>query len=787
VYGTDYFFNKDIKMKKLIIITTLMFTLGSLPGLVSGKILDLDYSTYVGGSGEDQGRGIGLDLTGRIYLMGYTASSDFPTENPYQAGYAGGSRDIFASALSSSGSTLFYSTFLGGIGNDTGMAISLGKGGAVYITGYTYSYDFPTENPYQAQHTTGVTDVLVSSLSSTGSALIYSTYLGGSASDFGQDISVGTDGTAYITGWASSSNFPTVNPFQAASAGAPDVFVSALSSTGSFLVYSTYLGGSDTDNGMGISRGMNGVTYVAGDTESSDFPTENPFQAGYAGGSRDVFVTALSSTGSILSYSTYLGGTGYDVDKAISLGTDDTAYLIGYTNSIDFPKENPYQGSNSGGSNDVFVSVISSTGSVLSYSTYLGGSGDDKGYGINPGPDGGVYLIGDTDSSDFPTENPYQAFNRGGDKDVFVSALDLSGSVLSYSTYLGGAGKDLGRGITLETDGGVYIVGNTESSDFPTQNPYQADKREYADVFVSRLIFIGTPTPTPSPSPSLTPTPLTTPSPRLTPTPLTTPSTEPTPISGPSATPTPASNIPWITDYNGDGTSDIAIFRENSGLWAIRGISRLYFGATADNPAPGDYDGDGTTDVGIYRSSSGLWALRGITRIYFGGSADEPLAADYDGDGTSAPAIFRPSSGLWAVRGITRTYFGGSSDSPIPGYYSGTGVASIAIFRPSTGLWAIQGITRRYFGSSTDDTVPGDYNGDGSWNPAIFRPASGLWALAGVSRTYFGAGTDRPVPGVYSGTGTDEIGIFRPSSGLWAVKGITRVYFGGSTDLPVTR
>lgn len=244
---------------------------------------------------------------------------------------------------------------------------------------------------------------------------------------------------------------------------------------------------------------------------------------------------------------------------------------------------------------------------------------------------------------------------------------------------------------------------------------------------------------------------------------------------------------PWITDFNGNGISEIAIFRESSGLWAIRDLTRIYFGAPGDNPEPGDYDGDGTTDIGIYRPASGLWALRGISRIYFGSSSDYPIPADYDGDGISDTAIFRPSSGLWAVRGITRTYFGESSDEPIPGYYGVQGMASIAIYRPSSGLWAIKGITRRYFGSANDTPIPGDFAGDGTWRPGIYRSSSGLWALNGVTRAYFGGGSDRAVPGEYSGDGTDYIAIFRPSSGLWAVRGITRVYYGSTNDIPATR
>ncbi len=262
-----------------------------------------------------------------------------------------------------------------------------------------------------------------------------------------------------------------------------------------------------------------------------------------------------------------------------------------------------------------------------------------------------------------------------------------------------------------------------------------------------------------------------------------------TPTPQPTAMPssTPESGSSWAVDFDGDGISDIGIFRESSGLWAIRGQTRSYFGGSGDEPVPADYDGDSTTEIAIFRESSGLWAVRGVTRAYFGSSSDQPLPKDYDGDGSCDIGIFRESSGLWAVRGITRLYFGGSLDEPVPGYYDGDSTADIGIFRDSSGLWAVSGLTRIYFGSSDDQTVPGDYDGDGAWDIAVFRDSSGLWAVRGITRAYFGSTADDPFPADYSGSGLDGIGIFRESSGLWAVRGVTRVYYGSAGDIPVTR
>lgn len=253
----------------------------------------------------------------------------------------------------------------------------------------------------------------------------------------------------------------------------------------------------------------------------------------------------------------------------------------------------------------------------------------------------------------------------------------------------------------------------------------------------------------------------------------------------PTPTPTPLSSIIDSGDYNGDGTSEIALFRRSLGLWAIRGITRVYFGGASDMPAAGDYNNDGTTEIAVFRGSSGLWAIRGITRIYFGGSSDVSVPGDYNGDGVCDIAIYRKSSGLWAVRDITRCYFGSDDDIPVPGYYTGNHAKTLAIFRPSSGLWACRDFTRFYFGSSEDQPAPADYAGSGSDQAGIFRSSSGLWAIRGYSRFYYGSSIDRPIPASYSGAAA-EAAVCRKTSGLWALRNLSRVYYGTGDDIPVT-
>jgi hypothetical protein len=390
----------------------------------------LVYSTYLGGSGYDSGYGIAVDGSGSAYVAGYTDSTDFPTLNPFQSDQ--GDVDLFVTKLPPSGSSLVYSTYLGGSGNDSGLSragaiIAVDASGSAYVTGYTSSKDFPTLNPYQAYQ--GGADVVVTKLSPSGSSLVYSTYLGGSSTDFGSAIAVDGSGSAYVTGGTSSPDFPTLSPYQAYQGGV-DAFVTKLSLSGSSLAHSTYLGGGANDSGYAIGLDGSGSAYVTGYTDSTNFPTLNPYQTDQGGA--DVFVTKLSLSGSGLVYSTYLGGSAGDDVSGLAVDASGSAYVTGATLSTDFPTLNPYQ-TDQGGA-DVFVTKLSPSGSGLVYSTYLGGSGSETGYGIAVEGSGSAYVTGHTDSTDFPTRNAYQA-SYGGLTDAFVAKLAAS-TPAAYHTLM---------------------------------------------------------------------------------------------------------------------------------------------------------------------------------------------------------------------------------------------------------------------------------------------------------------------------------------------------------------
>ena len=452
----------------------------------------LRYSTYLGGRETDDGYSIAVDSSGNAYITGDTNSTDFPTENAYQAANAGG-RDAFIVKLNPAGNKLVYSTYLGGSDNDIGWGIAIDRSGNAYITGWTNSTDLPIKNAYQSA-IAGERSAFISKLSPAGNKLVYSTYLGGSGDDnAGWSIAIDRDGNAFVTGWTNSTDFPTKNAYQSAIAGVRDAFIAKLSPAGNKLVYSTYLGGSKFDEGHGIAVDSSGNAYVTGETGSINFPTENAYQAANAG-ERDAFVAKLSPAGNKLVYSTYLGGSRGDEGTGIAVDRSCNAYVAGGTGSVNFPTENAYQLSNAGCS-DVFVTKLNPAGNKLVYSTYLGGNSCENGNGIAIDSSGNAYVTGETPSTNFPIKNAYQG-TFAGYYDAFVTKLSPAGNKLIYSTYLGGSGPDWGTGVALDQGGNAYVAGWTNSTDFPTKNAYQPANAGDYNAFIT--VFIKAPPNTPS-------------------------------------------------------------------------------------------------------------------------------------------------------------------------------------------------------------------------------------------------------------------------------------------------
>jgi beta-propeller repeat-containing protein len=387
---------------------------------------------------------------------------------------------------------LSYSTYLGGSGADVARGIAVDRFGKAYVTGQTTSLNFPTRAGAFQTTFAGSLDVFVTKLNETGSALVYSTYLGGLGFDAGQSIDVDADGNAYVAGNTTSSDFPsTAGAFQPVfGGGGQDAFVTKLNATGSALVYSTFLGGLDVDGSLGISVGRLGNVYVTGSTESNNFPTTAGAVQPIFGGIQDAFVTKFNETGSALVYSTFLGGSGADTGVSITRRFG-IAYVTGSTNSSNFPTTAGAVQPTFGGLQDAFVTKLNETGTTFAYSTYLGGTGGDAGQGIAVGRFGNVYVTGTTSSSTFPTTAGAFQTTRGGLSDAFVTKLNETGSALVYSTFLGGSGADSGQGIVARF-GEVYLTGSTLSSNFPvTAGAIQATISGGQDAFVTKLNETG--------------------------------------------------------------------------------------------------------------------------------------------------------------------------------------------------------------------------------------------------------------------------------------------------------
>jgi hypothetical protein len=459
----------------------------------------LIYSTYIGGSNEDGVYAIAIDGSGNAYITGYTFSSDYDTTGGAFQTSNGGSYDVFVTKLNSTGTVLIYSTYIGGSSNDYGYAIAIDGSGNAYITGSTSSTDYDTTAGAFQTTNAGLYDVFVTKLNSTGTALIYSTYIGGSNWDVGMGIAIDGSGNAYITGFTRSTDYDTTSgAFQTSYAGGADVFVTKLNSTGTSLIYSTYIGGSNVDEGYGIAIDGSGNAYITGYTKSTDYDTTlGAFQTTYAGGNSDAFVTKLNSTGSALMYSTYIGGSDNDEGYAIAIDGLGNAYITGYTKSTDYDTTlGAFQTTYGGGTYDVFVSKLNSMGTALLYSTFIGGVGHDYGYSIAIDGSGNAYITGETSSTDFDiTVGAYQTTTGGGGYfDAFVTKLNSSGTGLIYSTYIGGSNDDGGNSIAIDGSGNAYITGFTNSSDYDTtagafQTTFEGGSY---DVFVTKINLGGT-------------------------------------------------------------------------------------------------------------------------------------------------------------------------------------------------------------------------------------------------------------------------------------------------------
>jgi uncharacterized protein (TIGR03437 family) len=530
----------------------------------------LTYATYLGGSDNESSRGVAVDPSGNFYVTGFTFSLNLPhTGGSFQPSYHGGSPesdtggDAFVAKYTPAGA-LVYVTYLGGgkginspVGaDDAGDAIAVDSAGNAYVTGYTSSTDFPTvAGSYQTtfggqtngQNLGPFGDAFVAKLNPTGTALVYSTYLGGSGDERGTAIAVDSKGNAYIGGDTLSTNFPTKNPYQSSFkglGGSPplctscgtlinfgDGFVSELNAAGTALVFSTYLGGALDDSVTAIALDGSGNVYVGGATLSSDFPTLNAYQSKYGGAASDNnqpvlktgdgFVAKFDPTGKLV-YSTYLGGSGDDAVMALAVDSTGAAYVTGFTSSANFPVSATAAQKTFAGPpgvtgikgfvwGDAFVAKLAPSGGSLVWATYLGGNDDDAGMAIAVDAGGSAVVGGFANSTNLKVTSDAQQKTFGGTNgppnfsdpsgDAFLAKVSPDGTSFLYLSYYGGNASDAITALALDGQGNVIVGGTTTSTNLPitanaTQKTFGGENPQFqtetmGDAFVA--VFSGLP------------------------------------------------------------------------------------------------------------------------------------------------------------------------------------------------------------------------------------------------------------------------------------------------------
>ncbi len=587
---------------------TVRFTVGAYdeaqPLIIDPALIS---STFLGGGGGDSGTGIAIDPAGSIYITGAAHSTNYPiSTGAYQrANRAGRFGNAFVSKISADGTTLLYSTFLGGTphggGGDYGAAIAVDASGNAYIAGGALSTNFPiTASAYQTVNwaaANNVENAFVAKLNPSG-GLVYSTYLGGSglAGNVGGDVAAGIaldgSGSAYVTGSAFSVDFPvtpgafqTTNPGRATSTSS--AYVAKLSADGKTLVYSTYLGGNGGDNANAIAVNSAGNACITGATSSTNFPTTSlAYQRSLGALSFGAaFVTKLSADGKSLVYSTYLGGNDQTQDYAagIALDSSGNAYVTGLAGSSNFPvTPSAYQRINRGaGTNSAFLTKVSADGRSLVYSTFLGGRAADYASAVAVDSSGNACIVGTALALDFPTTlGSYQRLK--GDRtnlssNAFVAKFDPSGATLLYSTLLSGLKDDSALAVALDASGKAVVTGNAGSATFPTTpGAFQTVNRgdgSGGNAFVTRL-----------------------------------------------------SLIPFTSDVDHDGWNDLILQNQNTGqvnVWYMQGTAVT--GGDVFSLAPpldfpvvgmGDFLGDGSNTLVLQNTSSNqiaLWYTAGST------------------------------------------------------------------------------------------------------------------------------------------------------------------------------
>lgn len=766
----------------------------------AGSLSNLAYSTFIGGN-MAEGRAqqdLHVDSLGRAFIMGSSISTTYPTTPGSYDPVGDPLHSIVVTKFNAAGSALIYSTYIQATAGVVGHAMAVDSSGSAYLTGFVGYADIPgathfpiTPGAYDETHN-GDSDIFVTKLDPSGSFLEFSTYIGGSSDEYGHAIDVDSSGNTYLTGYTPvNTDFP-VTPGSFGSSPHPeaDCYVLRLNAAGDDLDYSGIFGGDGLCHAWGIAVDTTGAAYVTGITDLNStlpFPTTTGAFDETENGNSEAFVTKINPAGTAIEYSTVLGGGQDDRGWDIEVDNLGRAYVVGEAewSTTQFPstagtyQEEPL-------SRDAFIVRLSPNGSTMQLGTFYGSDITSMvATDIALAADGSVYIAGRTDGPGLPTTpNAYDAtFN--GEFDAVVAEFSSDFTTLEYATYIGGNDWDWGYSVDIDPDENLYMFGYTEDGTIPYpttpgafDTTINSNGNGQGDWMLTKF--------------------------------------------GKGVITTVY--VPF--DFDGDGISDIAVFRPvggplsgtpetgpgaqwwilHSGDLSTRGAA---FGISSDIPVPADFTGDGIEDIVFFRPGIGDWyVLRSEDSTFFafpfGVSGDIPAPGDFDGDGTADPTVYRPQHGVWFsfLSGSSQTVaipFGVTGDRPLIGDYDGDGKDDIAIYRPSANQWwqfrSSEGVKAYAFGAPGDiPTVPVDFTGDGTDDVIYFRPSDGNWfVLRSDDDTYFafpwGVTGDLPVPGYFDDDNIADAAIFRPSNATWYIfgsnSGFRAVQFGISSDVPL--
>ncbi len=665
----------------------------------------LVHSSYLSGSGIENATAIAADGSGASYVTGDTSSATFPTTVGAYDPEFNGNVDVFVTKVDPSGSSLVYSTYVGGFSTTQGgTAIEVDATGAAYVAGSTAelpssSFDFPlTDGAYDTTYN-GQNDVFVFKLDPTGSSLVYSTLVGTAASDVAQDLGLDSAGEVVVVGLSNSPSYPvTPGAFDTTPNGDHDIFVTKLDATGASLVYSSFVTGAVNTDTHKIAVDADGAAYVTG-FANADLPTtpDAYIPTASSGG----YLCKFAPDGASLGFATYTGST---TARSIAVDPSGAVCLVGATDDPDYPVTPGAYDTTPNGGLDAYVTKFNTGGTALVYSTFLGGSDDDEAVGIAVAPSGFVYVVGRTFSSTFPvTPDGFDTTFGGGfepnDYDGFVAVVDPRGTELPYASFVGGNRGDDVAAVAVDPRSGIHLAGSTSSTDFPPQG-FGVD--DLSKVFVVKLLGIAGDSPgiyTGEPAAWFLKN-------------ANAPGTAESVFTyGP-----PASGwIPLCGDWDGDGADTPGLYDSASGAFFLKNAnapgdadSVFTFGPGGDDVVPvvGDFDGDDTDTIGIYSRSTGAFFLKntnagGTADVVFtfgpGGPTLVPLTGDWDGDGNSTIGLYDPDTGAFFLKNTNDAgnadlvfTFGGGGATPLAGDWDGTGDDTIGLYVPATGAWFLR-------------------------------------------------------------------------------------------------